>query len=961
MRKIPQTLSTHDSFSTSNLTGTTTSSSTGSGNVGVGVTTVGGVLMSRVQHQSGFSYDNIYQFPGGDWDYMNGLDFELYAAETRSSGVLNASTDYIAREFIMAALYVNANGNSGTLSIAAYDETGAFVSRSQAKAFTGTQNGYVTIDWRHGLTLGISSIYYFRIEIQETDVVDLIFVDPQPFFAFHGSATTTTTPGTGGGGGAGALANLRDLYLSRYTHGAAEVVVDGTSIQDAIDSMPTDGGKILVKNGTYAPFNFINKSFTSYCSVMNFPGHTPHVSGLSGLDFQGLERACLIMDSDHVGVYGLEMSSINAEGHPYADVMAVSGSHHIAVWANSIHDGASGTGGVTSNHYDICYNRVYNCAGWLETFASGISLYQLDNIGGGDDSDGYSARIIGNICYNNFNDPSLSGITDGNGIIIDVANDTGYTGRVLIANNICVNNGGRGVHAFMSDNVDQWFNTSALNLRSSTMGDSGEIAQVYTSGGSTRYNISMPNTNRENWFFSGGALDPDNTIVLGGSLPAISGSNIDRTSTGAAYFADPSLTNPTAAGWSPITPDFLPVDSAVKTVLQAWPDAAGRYRPTTGNWTAGAIEGAPVTNPGGGGNGGGGVIGVPTTPIAPVYYPEDFGAVGDGITDDTNALQDCLDAIGSGTMYLAPGKVYVHTDVLTVSSGNINGGGYRSGNSIINAGRLHSTVPTASAVRFTGDNTAAYGVVFSSNATTRGVTYEEMKVLVFLTNGTVLHEIGVEGSRAAGIFIEGSSNYTVRSPVVKNTQADGIHNSGGSNNGLISDPYCENVGDDCFAVVTYSGQDFCHDITWLRPVGRGGKARGCAVVGGYNIIYRDIDIQGSYAAGIYLASEPPSSYDTRSTSNVVIENGVLRGCNTYTPITHGSIMFWDANQGVSNCSISNLNIYDTAGDAVWHIIANPGGSVSGCSLNSILVHAPARQYLVYDPDGVLSQVGVAYA
>lgn len=949
MTRIPQRVATSDPFSTSTPLTTTTSNNGGTTGVGVGVTTVNGVVMSRVHHQSGFSYDNIYEFPGADWDYMNGLDLASYAAETQIAGVLNASTDYIAREFLTAALYINANGNTGSMSVAAYDEQGTFISRSQSKAFDATYNDYLVIDWKHNLTIGVGDLYYFRIELEESISLYPFFVDPQPFFAFHGAATTTT--GGGGGGGSpstGGTTDLRNLYLSRYTHGAAEVIVDGTSIQDAIDSMPTDGGKILVKNGTYAPFSFVNKSFTAYCSVMNFPGHSPHVSGLEGLDAQNLERACLILDSDHIGVFGLEMSSINASGHPYADVMAVGNSHHIAVWANNIHDGASGTGGVDSNHYDICYNRVYNCAGWLETFASGISLYQLEDIGGGVDSDGYSARIIGNICYNNFNDPSFSGITDGNGIIVDVANNTGYTGRVLVANNICVNNGGRGVHAFVSDNVDQWFNTSALNLRSATMTNDGEIAQVFSSNGNTAYNVVQTASNRNNWFYSD-TLSAETNVIVGGSLPAISGTNIDRTASGSAYFINPSTANPTAAGWKPSSPDYVTVDSAARTALATWPDAAGFLRPNSPTWTAGAVEVATS----GGGNGGGTVgAGVPTPPVPPLYYPEDFGAVGNGIADDTSALQDCLDSLGGGTMVLTPGKIYNHSSVLHVNSGNINGGGYRSGTSVVNCGVLHATDQANSAVWFSGPGTSAYGVKFTCNATSRYLTYDQMKVRIH-SSGQVFHEVEVDGSAAIGLFME-AEDYTLRSCVVRNTKADSIHSTSGSTRGLITDPYIENSGDDCVAVVSYN--DLCNNITILRPVARGGRARGVTVVGGESITIRDIDIQGTDYAGIYISSE--FEYNTREVQTVVVSGGTVTGCAANSG--HPSILLYNSNSYIDDVLIENIHVYDTAGSGSNHIAAYDA-PITNCRLNSILVHAAPRSSLVYDPDNALTITGVAYA
>ena len=65
-------------------------------------------------------------------------------------------------------------------------------------------------------------------------------------------------------------------------------------------------------------------------------------------------------------------------------------------------------------------------------------------------------------------------------------------------------------------------------------------------------------------------------------------------------------------------------------------------------------------------------------------YPEDFGAVGDGTTNDTTALQN---AINTGRdVYLAAGKTYLHTTALSVTTNNqwLGGPGYLKTSGAIN-------------------------------------------------------------------------------------------------------------------------------------------------------------------------------------------------------------------------------------------------------------------------------------
>jgi hypothetical protein len=60
---------------------------------------------------------------------------------------------------------------------------------------------------------------------------------------------------------------------------------------------------------------------------------------------------------------------------------------------------------------------------------------------------------------------------------------TAYTGSTLIENNVCFNNGGRGIHIFRADNVvslaDFSLLSSSINL---TMGSSGYSANADLNG-----------------------------------------------------------------------------------------------------------------------------------------------------------------------------------------------------------------------------------------------------------------------------------------------------------------------------------------------------------------------------------------------------------------------------------------------------------------------------------------------
>ena len=84
-------------------------------------------------------------------------------------------------------------------------------------------------------------------------------------------------------------------------------------------------------------------------------------------------------------------------------------------------------------------------------------------------------------------------------------------------------------------------------------------------------------------------------------------------------------------------------------------------------------------------------------------YVEEFGALGDGFTDDATKIQAAIDAIGTlggGVVYLSPGKIYFATTLPVLKDGVVLDGNFSRINATLGSGNVFGTrVVTNSGLR----------------------------------------------------------------------------------------------------------------------------------------------------------------------------------------------------------------------------------------------------------------------
>ena len=275
------------------------------------------------------------------------------------------------------------------------------------------------------------------------------------------------------------------------------------TIQKASDlTAPGDTVFVLtgIYNSTSGPVLNVTRSGTAagYITYKAMPGHTPKITASgnvwnavsingSYVILEGFELEGNNANITYEAAFKAYTDNVNGTAGPQANfntnAISIGGPgkesklpHHVTIRQCRVHDFPGG--GISSIQVDyttIENNRVYNNAWYMMYAGSGISILTPFN---SDKVTTYKNIVRNNTCFTNKTTiPWISQkkLSDGNGIIIDV-NQHGYneqdattpgadaySGRTLVANNVSVNNGGSGIHAFKADHVDMINNTAYRN------------------------------------------------------------------------------------------------------------------------------------------------------------------------------------------------------------------------------------------------------------------------------------------------------------------------------------------------------------------------------------------------------------------------------------------------------------------------------------------------------------------
>ncbi|HKX73157.1 MAG TPA: right-handed parallel beta-helix repeat-containing protein [Candidatus Saccharimonadales bacterium] len=316
-----------------------------------------------------------------------------------------------------------------------------------------------------------------------------------------------------------------------------------------------------------------------------------------------------------------------------------------------------------------------------------------------------------------------------------------------------------------------------------------------------------------------------------------------------------------------------------------------------------------------------------------VINVKDYGATGDGSTDDTAAIAGAVAALTSGSTLYFPGGTYVTSQVLLSGKSNfkITGAGATIRGS--NTANAVLRLSTCTFFEVSGLN------VHHANASVRNSTGHGMH-LSNCTDYLVAHNT-VYGTAAAGIISFTGSRGTVSANSVHDTLADGIHHTKGSSSITVTGNNLVNTGDDSLAVVSYLADGaICTDISLTGNTVYQANARGIAVVGGENVTISGNTVRTTKSAGIYVSQE--SSWNTYGVNTVAVVGNTVKDANTYSPAFAAAsihVSGFDSSNIVQGVHIASNII--TGGNA-WMIyaVAQAQAQITRLTISANLCNGP---------------------
>lgn len=321
-------------------------------------------------------------------------------------------------------------------------------------------------------------------------------------------------------------------------------------------------------------------------------------------------------------------------------------------------------------------------------------------------------------------------------------------------------------------------------------------------------------------------------------------------------------------------------------------------------------------------------------PPAQALRVTDFGArPDDGVADDA-AIERALQALRPGDWlvfppgrYLQAGSVFVRVPGVTLWG---------------RGAELHATDPGEQTLGVRASGVRLIGFTLSAVTDRRRTTPESARISVAPAaergprlQGVLIRDNRITAAGSAGIFITGTSDFSVAANTVSGTRADGVHLTGGARRGRVVGNQVDGTGDDGIAIVSYQDDagvagDITIEDNRLRNLRWG---RGIAVVGAEGVTVRGNRIDGvARAAGVLVARE--DGWRTAGVRRVLVEDNEVRAVQWPQAVTgHGAIELHalgrDGGPGIEDVVVRGNRIEQVGTDGIRIGADSAAGAVRG--------------------------------
>jgi len=320
--------------------------------------------------------------------------------------------------------------------------------------------------------------------------------------------------------------------------------------------------------------------------------------------------------------------------------------------------------------------------------------------------------------------------------------------------------------------------------------------------------------------------------------------------------------------------------------------------------------------------------------------PLDFGVVGNGVTDDTAALNAMLDDLQPYQAIDFGDRAYKVTNLSVSGKSRFKLFGRNA--RIITTSVLVPSLQVASSNNFKIDGLSIVGSATVRNGQpNRGISIEGCSTFSITNND-------ITGVSSIGILVKdtvnGNFDGIISDNHVHDVFADGIGLYGYCKRFIIADNLVRETGDDEIAVLSFAGDSsFTEDVTVIGNTLQHSGSRGIAVAGAKNVTVTGNTVSDPRYGGIWVAWD--SANGSQGCQNVTVAGNTVTGANTYGPA-----------EGVNYAGIQVSSTGGTTNPVTGVNVT--GNTVDGSGWLGILIGASsAGTYDVHVADNIITNSG----